>query len=71
MIASHMITTTCDLPGYQIEACSCEVGAGRSARATRPHPISGMRFDTSKIGNGWTEFCADGTAMRVTPLLAP
>ena len=30
--------------------------------------IVGMRFDTSEIGNGWTEICAYGTAMRVTPL---
>lgn len=33
--------------------------------------IVGMRFDTSEIGNGWTEICAYGTAMRVTPLIAP
>jgi uncharacterized protein YbjQ (UPF0145 family) len=29
--------------------------------------IVGMRFDTSEIGNGWTEICAYGTAMRVSP----
>ena len=29
--------------------------------------IVGMRFDTSEIGNGWTEICAYGTAMRVVP----
>jgi uncharacterized protein YbjQ (UPF0145 family) len=31
--------------------------------------IVGMRFDTSEIGNGWTEICAYGTAMRVSPLV--
>ncbi|MCW2599552.1 MAG: hypothetical protein JWM02_1381 [Frankiales bacterium] len=30
--------------------------------------VVGMRFDTSEIGNGWTEICAYGTAMRVTPV---
>jgi uncharacterized protein YbjQ (UPF0145 family) len=29
--------------------------------------VVGMRFDTSEIGNGWTEICAYGTAMRVVP----
>ena len=29
--------------------------------------IVGMRFDTSEIGNGWTEICAYGTAVTVTP----
>ena len=30
--------------------------------------VVGMRFDTSEIGNGWTEICAYGTAMRVVPV---
>jgi len=34
----------------------------RSANA-----IVGMRFDTSEIGNGWTEICAYGTAVTVVP----
>jgi uncharacterized protein YbjQ (UPF0145 family) len=29
--------------------------------------IVGMRFDTSEIGNGWTEICAYGTAVTVAP----
>ena len=29
--------------------------------------IVGMRFDTSEIGNGWTEICAYGTAVTVVP----
>jgi uncharacterized protein YbjQ (UPF0145 family) len=29
--------------------------------------IVGMRFDTSEIGNGWTEICAYGTAVTVGP----
>ena len=27
--------------------------------------IIAMRFDTSELGNGWTEICAYGTAVRV------
>jgi uncharacterized protein YbjQ (UPF0145 family) len=29
--------------------------------------IVGMRFDTSEIGNGWTEICAYGTSVTVVP----
>ena len=38
------------------------------AEARGANAIVGMRFDTSEIGNGWTEICAYGTAMRVAPL---
>ncbi len=113
MIPSHMISTTFDLPGYQIEACQGEVmgltvrsrnafsvfGSGfrsvfggelkgqtkalyesrrqvmdrlvTEAELRGANAIVGMRFDTSEIGNGWTEICAYGTAMRVTPAIAP
>jgi len=30
--------------------------------------ILAMRFDTSEMGNVWTEICAYGTAVRVTKL---
>ena len=36
------------------------------AEAVGANAIVGMRFDSSEIGNGWTEICAYGTAMRVT-----
>lgn len=38
------------------------------ALARGANAILGMRFDTSEIGNGWTEICAYGTAVRVVPL---
>ena len=38
------------------------------AESRGANAIVGMRFDTSEIGNGWTEICAYGTAMRVSPL---
>src|SRR3954452_20790213 len=37
-----------------------EEGESRGANA-----IVGMRFDTSEMGNTWTEICAYGTAVRV------
>ncbi len=40
------------------------------AEARGANAIVGMRFDTSEIGNGWTEICAYGTALRVVPLAA-
>ena len=38
------------------------------AESRGANAIVGMRFDTSEIGNGWTEICAYGTAMRTSPL---
>ena len=37
-----------------------EEGESRGANA-----IVGMRFDTSEMGDTWTEICAYGTAVRV------
>ena len=113
MIASSMITTTFDLPGYRLEACLGEVmgltvrsrnvfsvfGSGfksifggelkgqtqalvdsrrqvmdrmvAEAEARGANAVVGMRYDASELGNGWTEICAYGTAMRVTPLVPP
>jgi uncharacterized protein YbjQ (UPF0145 family) len=35
------------------------------AEAKGANAIVAMRFDTSELGNGWTEICAYGTAARV------
>jgi uncharacterized protein YbjQ (UPF0145 family) len=35
------------------------------AEAKGANAILGMRFDTSEMGNTWTEICAYGTAVRV------
>ena len=35
------------------------------AEAKDANAIIAMRFDTSELGNGWTEICAYGTAVRV------
>jgi uncharacterized protein YbjQ (UPF0145 family) len=35
------------------------------AEAKGANAIVGMRFDTSEMGNTWTEICAYGTAVRV------
>lgn len=34
------------------------------AEAKGADAIAAMRFDTSDMGNGWTEICAYGTAVR-------
>jgi uncharacterized protein YbjQ (UPF0145 family) len=38
------------------------------ATARGANAILAMRFDTSEMGNVWTEICAYGTAVRVTKL---
>jgi uncharacterized protein YbjQ (UPF0145 family) len=35
------------------------------AEAKGANAVLGMRFDTSEMGNTWTEICAYGTAVRV------
>jgi uncharacterized protein YbjQ (UPF0145 family) len=30
--------------------------------------VPGLRFDTSEMGETWTEICAYGTAVRISPL---
>lgn len=37
------------------------------ATAKGANAVVAMRFDTSEIGGMWTEICAYGTAVRVTP----
>jgi uncharacterized protein YbjQ (UPF0145 family) len=101
-----LITTTNDLPGYEIQEVLGEVfgltvrsrnvgsqiGAGlksilggelrgmtkalvqsreqvmqrmvEEAEARGANAILAMRFDTSEMGNTWTEICAYGTAVR-------
>jgi uncharacterized protein YbjQ (UPF0145 family) len=46
----------------QVRERMCWEAEQRGANA-----IVGMRFDTSEIGNGWTEICAYGTAVSVAP----
>jgi uncharacterized protein YbjQ (UPF0145 family) len=36
------------------------------AEAKGANAIVAMRFDTSEMGNTWTEICAYGTAVRIT-----
>jgi uncharacterized protein YbjQ (UPF0145 family) len=38
------------------------------ARARGANAVVAMRFDTSEMGDVWTEICAYGTAVRITPL---
>ena len=40
------------------------------AEALGANAIIAMRFDTSDMGGQWTEICAYGTAVRVTPVTA-
>jgi uncharacterized protein YbjQ (UPF0145 family) len=35
------------------------------AEAKGANAVIAMRFDTSDMGNSWTEICAYGTAVRV------
>ena len=39
-----------------------------SAKARGGNAIVGMRFDTSDIGDTWTEICAYGTAVVAVPM---
>lgn len=41
------------------------------ARALGANAVVATRFDASEIGEGWSELCAYGTAVRVTPGLTP
>ena len=38
------------------------------AEAKGANAVVGMRFDTSEMGDTWTEICAYGTAVRVHPV---
>ena len=38
------------------------------ARAKGANAVVAMRFDTSEMGETWTEICAYGTAARISPL---
>src|SRR4249919_3122086 len=38
-----------------------------AARARGGNAVIGMRFDTSEMGNTWTEICAYGTAVVAVP----
>jgi uncharacterized protein YbjQ (UPF0145 family) len=38
------------------------------AEAKGANAVVAMRFDTSEMGDVWTEICAYGTAVRVRPL---
>jgi uncharacterized protein YbjQ (UPF0145 family) len=38
------------------------------AEAKGANAIVAMRFDTSEMGDTWTEICAYGTAVRISPL---
>ena len=37
------------------------------AEAKGANAVIAMRFDTSELGNTWTEICAYGTAVRLRP----
>jgi uncharacterized protein YbjQ (UPF0145 family) len=110
MVATMLISTMNDLPGWVIDEVLGEVfgltvrsrnvvaqfGAGlqsmlggevtgmtqalvdsrnqviermvREAEAKGGNAIVAMRFDTSEMGQTWTEICAYGTAVRAHPL---
>jgi uncharacterized protein YbjQ (UPF0145 family) len=38
------------------------------ARAKGANAVISMRFDTSEMGDVWTEICAYGTAAQISPL---
>ncbi len=38
------------------------------AQARGANAVIAMRFDTSEMGDVWTEICAYGTAVRISPL---
>lgn len=38
------------------------------AEAKGANAVVGMRFDTSEMGNTWTEICAYGTAVQAVPV---
>ena len=38
------------------------------ARAKGANAVIAMRFDTSEMGETWTEICAYGTAARISPV---
>jgi uncharacterized protein YbjQ (UPF0145 family) len=41
------------------------------AQARGANAIIAMRFDTSEMGGVWTEICAYGTAVRISPVGQP
>jgi uncharacterized protein YbjQ (UPF0145 family) len=43
----------------------------QEAQARGANAVIAMRFDTSEMGDVWTEICAYGTAVRVVPTGVP
>jgi len=39
----------------------------QEAAAVGANAVLAMRFDTSEMGGNWTELCAYGTAVTITP----
>ena len=62
-----IVTTMNDIPGYAVDEVYGEVMERMTAEAEEKgaNAIIAMRFDTSEMGQNWTEICAYGTAVRV------
>jgi uncharacterized protein YbjQ (UPF0145 family) len=64
------------LVGGELKGMTKMLGEGRdhaterlveNARGKGANAVLAFRFDTSELGSTWTEICAYGTAVRVSP----
>jgi uncharacterized protein YbjQ (UPF0145 family) len=75
-----LVVTTNDLPGWEIQRVCGEVFGltvrsrnafsqmGAEARGRGGNAIVAMRFDTTELGDVWSEICAYGTAVQAAPV---
>ncbi len=57
-MTTNLITSRNEVMGRMLE----------EARARGGNAVVGMRFDTSEMGDVWTELCAYGTAVVAVPI---
>lgn len=75
-IGSQVGASFKSLVGGELKGMTKMLGEGRdhaterlveNAQAKGANAVMAFRFDTSELGETWTEVCAYGTAVRVTP----
>jgi uncharacterized protein YbjQ (UPF0145 family) len=75
-VGSQIGASLKSLVGGELKGMTKMLAAGRdhaterlveSAEAQGANAVLAFRFDTSELGATWTEICAYGTAVRVTP----
>ncbi|HWX74206.1 MAG TPA: YbjQ family protein [Solirubrobacteraceae bacterium] len=75
-VGSQIGATLKSIVGGELKGMTKMLAAGRThaqerlveeAEAKGANAVIAFRFDTSELGTTWTEICAYGTAVRVSP----